>query len=71
MRTIAPLKNVLVDDLNARSIELLDMVGQTAAMQIYINGDKAHFTKTGATDMAQIVAQELRRVGSPLAAYLK
>jgi hypothetical protein len=54
-----------------RSIELLDMVGQTAAMQIYINGDKAHFTKTGATDMAQIVAQELRRVGSPLAAYLK
>jgi hypothetical protein len=47
------------------------MVGQTAAMQIYINGDKAHFTKTGATDMAQIVAQELRRVGSPLAAYLK
>ena len=71
MKTIAAMKTVLVDDLNARSIELLDMVGQTAAMQIYINGDKAHFTKMGATEMAQIVAQELRRIGSPLAAYLK
>ena len=71
MKTIAPMKNVLVDDLNARSVELLNMIGQTAAMQIYINGDKAHFTKTGATEMAQIVAQELRRIGSPLAAYLR
>jgi len=71
MKSIAPVKNVLVDDLNGRSVELLNMIGQTAAMQIYINGDKAHFTKTGATEMAQIVAQELRRIGTPLAAYLK
>jgi lysophospholipase L1-like esterase len=71
MTTIAPLKDVLVDDLNARSVELLNAVGQTAAMQIYIDGDKAHFTKSGATQMALIVAQELRRIGSPLAAYLQ
>jgi lysophospholipase L1-like esterase len=71
MKTIAPLESVLVDDLNARSVELLNAVGQAAAMQIYIAGDKAHFTKYGATQMAQIVAQELRRIGSPLGGYLK
>ena len=58
-------------DLNARSLEFLNMIGQTAAMQIYINGDKAHFTKKGATQMASFVATELRRIQSPLARYLK
>lgn len=70
-KAIGPLKNVLVDDLNARSLEYLNMIGQTAAMQIYKAGDKAHFTKMGATQMAKFVAEELRRIGSPLAAYLK
>ena len=42
-----------------------------AAMQIYINGDKAHFTKLGATKMAEFVAAELRRIGNQLAQYLK
>lgn len=58
-------------DLNARSLELLNQVGQTAAKDIYINGDKAHFTKQGATQMAKVVAQELQRIGSPLGAYVK
>ncbi len=68
---LGPMKNVLVDDLNARSVEYLNTIGQTAAMQIYKAGDKAHFTKMGATVMARFVAEELRRIGSPLAAYLK
>lgn len=71
MRALGPTKDVLVDDLNARSVEYLNMIGQMAAMQIYIDGDKAHFTKKGATQMAMFVAQELGRIGSPLAAYLK
>jgi lysophospholipase L1-like esterase len=71
MKALAPIKNVLVDDLNARSLEYLNMIGQTAAMQIYKAGDKAHFTKLGATQMAKFVAQELQRIGSPLAAFLK
>jgi lysophospholipase L1-like esterase len=71
MKTVGPMKNVLVDDLNARSIEYLNMIGQTAAMQIYKAGDKAHFTMAGAVQMAKFVAQELRRIGSPLSAYLK
>ena len=71
MNTLAPIKGVLVDDLNARSLEYLNMIGQIAAMQIYKAGDKAHFTKLGATQMATFVAEELRRIGSPLAAYLR
>jgi len=71
MRNLAPLKNILVADLNARSVEHLNMIGQTATMQLYINGDKAHFTKAGAVQMARFVVEELRRIGSPLAAYLK
>ncbi len=71
MKALAPVKNVLVDDLNARSLEYLNKIGQTAATQIYKAGDKAHFTKQGATQMANFVAEELQRIGSPLAAYLK
>jgi hypothetical protein len=65
------MKGVLVDDLNARSVEYLNMIGQSAAMQIYFDGDKAHFTKMGATQMAKFVVRELDRIGSPLAAYVK
>lgn len=71
MKTLGPTKSVLVDDLNSRSLEYLNMIGQTAAMQIYKALDKAHFTKVGATQMAKFVAEELRRIGSPLSAYLK
>ena len=67
----AKAKNLLVDDLNARSVELLNMIGPSGAMLLYKGTDKAHFTKAGATKMAQLVAGELGRIGSPLAAYLK
>jgi hypothetical protein len=69
--SLGAMNQIPIDDLNARSLEFLDMIGQTAAMQIYINGDKAHFTKQGATKMAELVAAELRRIGNPLAQYLK
>jgi lysophospholipase L1-like esterase len=68
-------KNVLVVDLNARGVELLNSVGQEAATPLYLpvrgTPDKAHFQKAGATKMAQLVAEEVRRIKSPLAAYLK
>jgi lysophospholipase L1-like esterase len=67
--------NVLVDDLNARGVEHLDSIGQAAATPLYLPSrgtvDKAHFVKAGATRMARFVAEELRRIDSPLAAYLK
>ncbi len=68
---IGAMKSLLVDDLNARGIEYYDMIGQTAAAALTFNGDKAHFDKAGATEMAQLAARELMRINSPLAAYLK
>jgi lysophospholipase L1-like esterase len=68
---IGTMKGLLVDDLNARGVEYYNMIGQTAAAALTFNGDKAHFDKAGATAMAQLAAQELTRINSPLAAYLK
>ena len=65
------MKGLPVDDLNAQAIAYYDMIGQTAAEALTFNGDKAHFDKAGATAIAQLAAQELARVNSPLAAYLK
>ena len=45
-------KSLLVDDLNARSVELLNMIGPSGAMLLYKGTDKAHFTKAGAIKMA-------------------
>ena len=68
---VGKAKSLLVDDLNARGVEYYNSIGQTAAAALTFNGDKAHFDKAGATAMAQLAAQELTRIGSPLAAYLK
>ncbi len=64
-------KGLLVDDLNARAVDYYNMIGQTAADALTFNGDKAHFNKKGATEMASLASQELARINSPLAAYLK
>jgi lysophospholipase L1-like esterase len=71
LHTFADASGVKLADLNARSLEFLNQIGQEAAKQIYIDGDKAHFTKQGATQMAKLVAQELQRIGSPLGAYVR
>jgi hypothetical protein len=68
---VGKAKGLLVDDLNARGVEYYNSIGQTAAAALTFNGDKAHFDKAGATEMAQLAAKELTRIGSPLAAYLK
>ncbi|HEY4329488.1 MAG TPA: GDSL-type esterase/lipase family protein [Phycisphaerae bacterium] len=68
-------KGVLVDDLNARGVEMLNSIGQEEAFKLYLPSgttvDKAHFLKPGSTKMAQLVAEELKRIHSPLAEYLK
>jgi hypothetical protein len=64
-------KGLLVDDLNAAGVAYYNSIGQTAAAALTFNGDKAHFDKAGATEMAQLAAKELTRIASPLAAYLK
>ena len=64
-------KGLLVDDLNTLAVAYYNMIGQTAAAALTFNGDKAHFDKQGATEMARLASQELATIGSPLAAYLK
>lgn len=71
LASLAQKKALPLVDLNARSVEYLNVIGQQAAQEIYIDGDKAHFTKKGALQMAQLVAGELRRIESPLARYLR
>ena len=76
MYTEGKEKNVLVDDLNARGVEFLNTTGKDTAAPYYLptrtgTPDKAHFLKAGATKMAELVAAELKRINSPLAAYLK
>ncbi len=69
-------KGVLVVDLNARGVEWLNEIGKTKAAAFYLPNsqkvpDKAHFVKSGAVQMAKMVAGEIGRIKSPLAAYLK
>jgi lysophospholipase L1-like esterase len=67
--------NALVIDLNARGVEWLGSIGPGVAAGFYlpVRGapDKAHFVKSGATQMARLVAGEIMRIHSPLSAYLK
>jgi len=64
-------KDLLVDDLNTLGVAYYNMIGQTAAAALTFNGDKAHFDKQGATEMALLASQELAIINSPLVAYLK
>ena len=70
-KAVGTKKGLLVDDLNARGLEYYNMVGESAAAALAFNGDKAHFNKQGATEMARLASEELRRIHSQLAAYLK
>lgn len=70
MKEVAQSEGILVADLNARSVEYLNQIGQTAASELYINGDKAHFTLKGGTTMAGLLGKELVRVHTPLADYV-
>lgn len=71
LTSLAQARALPLVDLNARSVEYLNIIGQQAAQEIYIDGDKAHFTEKGASKMAELVAAELRRIKSPLADYLR
>jgi hypothetical protein len=64
-------KSLPVDNLNALGVAYYNMIGQTAAAALTFNGDKAHFDKAGATEIALLASQGLTIAKSPLAAYLK
>ncbi len=64
------MQGLPVDNLNAAGVAYYNMIGQTAAAALTFNGDKAHFDKAGATEMALLASQQLAVAKSPLAAYL-
>ena len=82
MRELVVLTGVPLIDLEARSVALLDSVGETESRKLYLhyapedkvaafaNGvaDDTHFSELGGRAMANLVAQELRGIRIPVAA---
>jgi hypothetical protein len=59
-----------VIDLNARSIAYFQSLGCAATTALFADG-RTHFTQAGAAAIAGLVAQGVRDLNLPLAAYLK
>ncbi|HYU25346.1 MAG TPA: pectinesterase family protein, partial [Thermoanaerobaculia bacterium] len=75
-RAVAAEKHVPLIDLHAKSIELLDRLGPSAAIAISPlkpDGtiDKTHLNAAGSALFGALVAEELRRVVPELAAYVR
>ena len=61
-----------VIDLNTLSVQYYDSLGCAATTaNVFAAGEATHFTEPGAVQIAQIVADALATIGSPLAAYVK
>ena len=71
MKAEATLKNVEVEDLNLRSVEYFNMVGNTFLATNIFDTGITHFIKPGAIKMAELITGEIRTHKGPLAAYLK
>ena len=81
MRELVVLTGTPLVDLEARSLALLDSVGEAEARKLYLhyapedkvaafaNGiaDDTHFSELGARAMANLVAQELKGIRMPIA----
>lgn len=71
MKDEAATKGVEVEDLNLRSVEYYQMVGNAYLATNIFDGGTTHFIKAGAVKMAELIAGEIRKNKGPLAAYLK
>jgi len=71
MKDEAAKASVEVEDLNLRSGEYYERVGNSYLATNIFDGGTTHFIKAGAVEMASLVAGEIRRNGGPLAGYLK
>jgi lysophospholipase L1-like esterase len=71
MKSEAMTKSIEVADLNLRSVEYFQMVGNTFLATNIFDTGTTHFIKPGAVEMAQLIVGEIRKNGGPLAAYLK
>jgi lysophospholipase L1-like esterase len=80
VRRVGAEKKVPVVDLYARSKEQIEKLGPEGSKQLDADrkdgaagsgGDRTHFSQRGAELTAPLVAEELRRIGSDLAQYLR
>ena len=71
MKDEARQKTVEVLDLNLRSVEYYQMVGNTFLATNIFDTGTTHFIKAGAIEMASLLVGEIRRQGGALAALLK
>lgn len=71
MKSEATTKSVEVADLNLRSVEYFQMVGNTFLATNIFDTGTTHFIQPGAIEMAQLIVGEIRKNRGPLAAYLK
>jgi hypothetical protein len=71
MKAEATTKSLEVVDLNLRSGEYYEVVGNAFLTSNIFDGGTTHFIKAGAVEMATLIAGELEKNEGPLAAYLK
>lgn len=71
MKSEAQLKSLEVIDLNLRSGEYYEKVGNAFLAQSIFDGGTTHFIKPGAVQMASLIAIEIKKQGGRLASYLK
>jgi lysophospholipase L1-like esterase len=71
MKGAAQLKSLEVVDLNLRSGEYYEKVGDAFLAKNIFDGGTTHFIKAGAVEMATLIAGELKKQNGPLAHYLK
>ena len=71
MKDEASMKGIEVLDLNLRSVEYFQSVGNTYLATNIFDGGTTHFIKAGAVKMAELIAGEVRKNNGRLADYLK
>lgn len=75
MKEVAEEQNVLLVDLNKKSIEYFSAIGYDQAFQLFmisVNGtDCTHFTEKGANEIARIVSEGIKGLELELPNYLK
>lgn len=71
MKDAASKKKIEVADLNLRSGEYYESVGNAYLASTIFDGGTTHFVKAGALKMAELIVGEIKKNKGPLAAYLK
>lgn len=71
MKDEASKKKIEIEDLNLRSGEYYESVGNNYLASKIFDGGTTHFIKPGAVKMAELIVGEIKKNNGPLAAYLK